>query len=130
MVSLPLFDGGRSRAAAQEARLAVDATKESLNQSERDALAEIESAYSEMSQNAQRVAAAKAALEAAKVNYEAAVEAQRAGAAGTNVVTVQTAQLSLVTAESNFVEALYDALISDVRLRVATGQAIPGEVVR
>lgn len=130
LVSLPLFDGGRSRAAAQEARLSADATRLSLTQSERDAWAEIESAYSEMSQNAQRVGAAKSALEAAKVNYEAAVEAQKAGAAGTNVVTVQTAQLSLVTAESNYVEALFDALISDVRLRVATGQAIPGEVAR
>ncbi len=130
LVSLPLFDGGRSRAAAQEARFAVDATRSSLEQSERDALAEIESAHSEMTQNAQRVGAAKAALEAARVNFEAAVEAQKAGAAGTNVVTVQTAQVSLVTAESNFVEALYDALISDVRLRVATGQPVPGEVVR
>ena len=127
LVSLPLFDGGFTRAAAREAEANLDATRSALAQSERTAVSEIESAHAELSQNSERLMAAQSAVEAALKNYEAAVEAQKAGAAGTNVVSVLTAQVSLVTAESNFVEALYDYFISDVRMRVATGRPIAGE---
>lgn len=127
LVSLPLFDGGQSRAAARGAQASLAASKSSLSQSERAVESEIESAHAELVQNTERVTAAQLAVEAARKNYEAAVEAQRLGAAGTNVVTVSTALVSLVTAESNYVEAVYDYYISDVRLRVATGDPIQGE---
>jgi outer membrane protein len=121
----PLFDAGRSRQAAREARLVVDASQADLRQSERQAQAEIESAYIDLSVTGRRVEAARLALEAAQLNYEAAVEAQRLGAA--DIVEVLTAQVSLVTAESNYVEAIYDYHISDVRLRLVTGRPVPGE---
>lgn len=128
LVSLPLFDGGQSRAAAREAQTSLQASKSTLSQVEREVASEIEAAHAELVQNTERVSAAQLAVEAARKNYEAAVEAQRLGAAGTNIVTVLTAQVSLVTAESNYVEAVYDYFISDVRLRVATGDPIAGEV--
>jgi len=33
----------------------------------------------------------------------------------------------LVTAESNYIEAVYDSLISDLRLKLVTGKPLPGE---
>lgn len=127
LVSAPLFDGGRAREAAREARLNLEASRSVLSQLERNAEAEIEAAYVTYSQNVERVQAASLAVEAARENYAAAVASQKEGAAGTNVVTVLTAQVSLVTAESNYIEALYDFFISDVRLRLVTGERIPGE---
>lgn len=129
LVSMPLFDGGRSRAAAREADASLASTRSSLSQSERDAIAEIESAHAELLLDIQRLDAAQAAVDAARLNYQAAIEAQKAGAAGTTVVTVSTAQVSLVTAESNHVEALYAYFIAEVGLRVATGQALQGEEI-
>lgn len=123
--SIPLYDGARSRANLRAARAGVDASRASLVQSEREARAEIESAYFEFALNQERLAATAAALEAARTNFEAARESQRAGAS--NLIEVLTAQLSLVTAEVNSVEATYDALISGIRLRLVTGEAIPGE---
>ncbi len=127
LVSYPLFDGNQSREAAREARLTFESAKSRLAQSERDAASEIEAAYLEAKQNRERYVAAKLALEASQLNYEAAVEAQKAGAAGTNVVTVLTAQVSLATAESNLIEALFDLLISEERLKLVTGQPVAGE---
>ncbi|HRK22503.1 MAG TPA: TolC family protein, partial [Fimbriimonadaceae bacterium] len=127
LVSLPLFDGHRSKEAARQQRLALMAQDAELVQAEREARADIESAHALLRQDIRRVAAAKLAKEAAQLNYDAALESQRLGAEGTDIITVLTAQVSLVTAESNYVEALYDYFISDVRLKLVTGRTMPGE---
>src|SRR5688572_1364771 len=127
LVSYPLFDGNRLKEVAKQEHLALRAQEAELVQAERDARAEIESAHALLRQDIQRMNAAKAAVEAARLNYEAALESQRLGAEGTDIITVLTAQVSLVTAESNYVEALYDYFISAVRLRLVTGLPIPGE---
>jgi len=124
-LSFPLFDGGERRAAFREAKANYEASKSELVQSERSAEAEIDSAMQEYELNVERLGAAQIALDASRKNYEAAVESQRLGVY--NIVQVSTAQVSLVTAESNFIEATYDYYISEVRLRLVTGQAIPGE---
>ena len=93
-------------------------------QMERTAKAEIESAYYQVVQNIQRLRAARAALEAAQLNYKAAVEAQRLGAE--NIIDVLTARVSLATAENNAISAKYDTLIAQVNLALVTGRAIPG----
>ncbi len=123
--SIPLFDGGRSREQAREINANVQSSLALLEQSERVARSEIETAYKDFGQNAERAKAAQAALTAAKKNYEAASDSQKAGAS--NLIEVITARVSLVTAESNFVEALYDYTISDVKLRLVLGRPIPGE---
>lgn len=123
--SLPVFDGRRSRELVRIEELALESLQAQLTQSERDARAEIESAYKEASFNLQRLDAARVALEAAQENYTAAVDRRTLGA-GT-LIEILTAQVTLVTAESNFVEAFYDALIGEVRLRLAMGSPLPGE---
>ncbi len=127
-LSFPLFDGGERRAAFREAKANYEASKSELVQSERAAEAEIDSAMQEYELNVQRLEAANIALDAARKNYEAAVESQRLGVY--NIIQVSTAQVSLVTAESNSIEATYDYYISEVRLRLVTGQAIPGETTQ
>ena len=125
LFTVPLFDAHRTRQNLRAAELLLGADRASLQQSERDAVAEIESAYKEFSQNIERLAASSAALEAAKINYDAVFAARQAGAS--ELIELLTAQVSLVTAESNYVEARYDTLISRVRLKLATGRPLPGE---
>ncbi len=121
----PLFDGGRVKAQLRERRASWKSAQESLAQSERDAKAEVEQAFVTFEQNKSRMEAAKLAVSAARLNYDAAVESQKLGAS--NLIDVLTAQVSLVTSETNYIEALYDTLISELRLKLATGQPIPGE---
>ena len=125
LVGIPIFDGGSLKAAARQINYTIKADQSTLEQAERVVRAEIEAAYVELQTNAERLQAAQVALEAAKKNYEAAVDSQKAGAY--DLLQVITAQISLVTAESNQIQALYDYRISDVNLKLVTGRAIPGE---
>lgn len=124
-VSLPWLDFGRTRSAARQARYNLQAQRSQLAQLERNARSEIEAAYQQVTQNAERLTASQTAVEAARLNYQAASESQRLGV-GT-IVDVITAQASLATAEANLVESLYDYQTSTVRLQLATGQTLEGE---
>ncbi|MGV3618105.1 MAG: TolC family protein [Fimbriimonas sp.] len=121
----PLFDGGLRRAIIREAEANIQSNRYVLLQEERNVQAAIESAYAELTTNTERLEAARVALDAATRNYQAAIESRTAGA--TDLIQVLTAQVSLVTAESNFIEALYDSRITEARLRLVTGRPVPGE---
>lgn len=125
-VNIPLYDGKRSRELLKAEEYGLEAITASSLQAERDAKAEIESAYKEFEQNLRRLEASELAREAARLNYKAAQESQQEGAA--DLIEVLTAQVTLATAESNYVEAFYDTLISEVRLKLVTGQPLPGEI--
>ena len=124
--SFPLYDGERTKENTRIQELNLESLRTSLAQAELDAKAEIESAYLELSQNLERLAAAKVALEAAQINYDLTQEAYSQYRAATLVERL-TAQVTLTTAESNLVEATYDTLISEARLRLVTGRSLPGE---
>jgi len=124
-INIPLYDGKRSAEALRAEQLTLQSVSASAEQAEREAKAEIESAFKEFAQNLRRLEASMLARDAARLNYKAAQESQQEGAA--NLIEVLTAQVTLATAESNYVEAFYDTLISEVRLRLVTGQPLPGE---
>ncbi len=124
--SVPLFDAGRSREAFRQARLGYEASQAQLQQQERQVRSEIESTYLTWKQNMERLQASEIALQAARLNYQAATESQRLGAAG--ILDVTNARLSLVTAETNYVQALYDYYIAEVQLRLTIGEPMPGEI--
>ncbi|RYG04995.1 MAG: hypothetical protein EON94_00970, partial [Caulobacteraceae bacterium] len=125
LASYPIFDAGTRRAAVRERRAIVLSLGEQLTQAERQARADVESAYIELSQNRQRLEAADSAVAAARENYAAALGSQEAGAA--TIIDVLTAQVSLVTAETARIEAVFDTLIAELRLQLATGRPLPGE---
>jgi outer membrane protein len=125
LASVPLSDGGLSRAQVREIRANIASDRALLKQSERNARAEIEAAYATCKTDAERLAAAQVALDAAQENYKSTVDSRDKGAS--DLLQVLTAQVSLVTAESNFIQAQYDARIADVQLRLVTGRPIPGE---
>jgi outer membrane protein len=125
LVSYPLFDGNLKRERARELSATLRSSQLALIQREREVRAEVESTFKEVLTNAERLQAATSAVTAAQENYNAASEAQRLGAS--NLIDVLTAQVSLVTAESNAIEAEYDYDISVIKLKLVTGQPVPGE---
>jgi outer membrane protein len=122
----PLFDGGLRRAVVREAEANIQASRFTLLQEEREVQAAISAAYAEVTTNVERLDAARIALDAAQRNFTAAEESRRAGAS--DLLQVLTAQVSLVTAESNFIQALYDSRIAEARLRLVTGRPLVGEL--
>ena len=127
LISYPLFDGGFRRDDVRIAEANLAAARYDLIQSERTARAEIEALVQENILGKQRIEAANLAREAAKINFEKVLQAKQLGAEGTDLVAVSTAQVSLVTAETNAVQAIYDYAISRIRLRLAVGASVPGE---
>ena len=125
LINLPIFDGGNLKAIARQEGYNIKADQATLEQAERGVRADIEAAYKDVVTNAERLTAAQIALDAAQKNYDAAVDSQKAGAY--DLLQVLTAQVSLVTAESNQIQALYDYRISEVNLQLVTGRPIPGE---
>lgn len=125
LLSYPLFDAGRTREAVRQSRLQYEASGLQLEQLERDVRSEIEAAYTTWELSFERFQAAQVALEAARENFRAASESQAEGAA--DVLEVSTAQVALVTAETNFVQAVYDYYIAVVRMQLVTGVPMPGE---
>lgn len=125
--SIPLFDGDRSKQAIKESEAGVEAAESQLLQQERQVSAEIESALETYRLNFDRVKAAKRALEAARINFDRVVRANALGAQDADVVAISTARVSLATAERNYIEAIYDYYISDVRFRLVVGRSLPGE---
>lgn len=128
LLTYPVFDGGNLRAVARQEHFSLESLKVLLVQAEREAQAEIESAYTAFVLAGERVTAAKAALDAANENYNAATASQKEGV--NDIVSVLTAQVSLVTAESNYIEATYDYYVADVNLKLVTGKPIPGENIK
>lgn len=124
-LSLPWLDFGRSKAVARQAENNYKASQETLVQTERTAQSEIETAYQDVKQNAERLTAAQQAVDAAQLNYDAAAESQKLGVS--TIIDVITAQASLATAQSDYIQALYDYETSTVNLKLVTGQPIPGE---
>lgn len=124
-LSFPLVDGGLARENLRQSRDSLAASRILHEQQLRDAVSQIESAYRTREQNRERLEASRLALEAARKNFDAASESHAEGA-GT-VLDVTSAQLTLVTAETNHVEALYDYYISDAQLRLVIGEPLYGE---
>lgn len=125
IASYPLFDGGLTRANLREAEASLQSAQFRLQQAERDAYAEVESALLSVRESAERLEASRVAVAAAQRNFDAAQESLREGV-GT-IVEVLTAQLALITAETNFVQATYDAAVADLQLRLAVGDKLPVE---
>lgn len=125
VASYPLFDGGLTRANLREAEASLQSAQFRLQQAERDAYAEVESALLSIREASERLEASRIAVAAAQRNFDAAQESLREGV-GT-IVEVLTAQLALITAETNLVQATYDAAVAELQLRLATGERLPVE---
>ncbi len=124
-LTYPLFDGGRLRSIARAQGLGVKVAEQNLLQDERSVRAQIESAYKEAEQDAERLAAATKAVEAAQKNFDAAADSQKAGAS--TIIEVSTARVSLVTAQSEYIQAIYDLAIARAQLELVSGHRVPGQ---
>lgn len=112
--SYPLFDGGSSRAAVRDSKAQLEQQRRTLDQLQQSIRLNVEQSLRVREVARQRVQAAKVAVEAGQLNYQAALERQRNGLI--NILDVLNAQVQLVTAQVSLVQATYDFYISDAQL--------------
>lgn len=124
MLSYPLFDAGRTREVVRQTRLNLEANQLLLDQDVRDAKSEIESVFLTWEQNKERLAASELALKASQVNFAAVSDAYPEAA---TILEVSNARVALVTAETNYIRARFDYIISDAQLNLVVGKPMRGE---
>ncbi|HEY3414891.1 MAG TPA: TolC family protein [Armatimonadota bacterium] len=118
-VTYPLFDAGSSRARVREASAGLRGAQAQLELSRQAIAADVESAYLSREEARSRITAAQSALTASRSNYDAASQSRTEGV-GT-ILDVITAENSLITAETNTVQAIYDYYSADALLQRSVG---------
>ena len=117
--SYPLFDGGFTRAAIRSSKADLEQQKRFLDQDQQLVRLNVDQDYSSREQSKIRISAAQLAVNAGKLNYEAALAKQKEGVI--NILDVINAEVQLVNAQVNQVNAIYDYYINDARLKRDVG---------
>ena len=118
-LNVPIYSGGLTTAQTREARALYTQAQETLEQQRRATVRETRNAYLGVTTGISQVLARKQALASAQT----ALEATQAGfEVGTRtIVDVLDAQRTRYTAQSEYLRARYDYLISTLRLKQAAG---------
>lgn len=118
-VSLPIFDGGVTNAKIQEAKDVLKIAEETAAKEHESIQLEVKQDYLNVVSAKERIATTTAAVEQAEEAYKIAVVRYKAGV-GINL-DVLDAQLSLNSAKTNYITALYDYNIGLATLDKAMG---------
>lgn len=114
-----IFDGGSNRAAYRQAQASQANAAAQEAQVHKDIAAEVEQAYLSLTSAKERLAASEVALRAAQSNYDAQKERYAQGLGIT--LDLLNAEVQLVTARTNEVQARYDYYTAISQLDYATG---------
>lgn len=115
----PLFDAGNTRAAVRENKAQWEAEKRNLDQLEQNVRLNVDQSYSIREQAKQRLLAANVAVTAAEENYRAALAKNKEGLI--NILELINAEVLLINAQVQQVQANYDYYIADAQLLRDTG---------
>jgi len=124
----PLFDAGSARGALRVAEAQRDAAKNQLEQTRQNVRRDVEVAVANRTSALQATTLAQAAVKAAQVNYDAAVDARKEQV-GT-ILEITTAQATLTQAQNQYVSAVYNFYIADAALLKATGRNDAAPIAR
>lgn len=127
-LSLPLFTGGRTSAQRQQAANEKIAAQETVNQTERSVVQTARSLHQRVNTGVATVHARQQAI----ISNESALEATKAGYdVGTrNLVNVLDAQRRVYEAKRNFLIALYDYVLTGLRLKQAAGTLSREDIIQ
>lgn len=119
-LSVPIFDAGGLKATVRSSQADLDASRITLDQTQKDVAADVEAAYVDVQGQQDRLANASALVEQAQVNLDNATAKYRAGAG--IILDIVNAQTQLFSAQNSYTGALYDSQLSLLNLDRATGR--------
>jgi outer membrane protein TolC len=118
-----LFDGGQTRAVVRQNKSILQQNRLELDQLQQNARLAVEQDYLTREVSRQQVVAAQVAVDAGQINYNVALEKQRNGLI--NILDVLNAEVLLVTAQVQQVQAIYNFYIADAALQRDIGENDP-----
>jgi outer membrane protein TolC len=119
-ISLDLFNGSRTRAALKEAQASKANAEQRSTQVTKDVQSQVQQAYLNLTSSKERLAASNVGLNAAQKNYDVQSARYKQGLA--IPLDLLNAELQVVTAQSNAVQARYDYYISLAQMDFAVGR--------
>ena len=127
-LSLPIFSGGRTSARRQQAANEQLVAKETVNQVERSVVQTTRSLHQRVNTGVATVHARQQAI----ISNESALEATKAGYdVGTrNLVNVLDAQRRVYEAKRNFLNALYEYVLTGLELKQAAGTLGADDIIQ
>jgi outer membrane protein len=125
--SMPLFQGGRLRAAQRQAYYTRDAAEEVVLRTRRESTQTIRNAFRNVETDVRAVAAQAQAI----VSAQSSLEANTVGAeVGTrNIVDVVQAQEVLFAAQRDHANARFDYVMDTLRLKQSAGVLSPQDII-
>jgi outer membrane protein len=126
-VSVPLYRGGANKARLERAYYSIDASRESLEQAERNSLAQTRNSYRSIETALETVAARAETIEFAQRSLEATEVGMELGTR--NIVDLLQAQRALFQAQRDYANARFDYVITTLNLKQAAGILNPQDVI-
>ncbi len=114
-----LFDGGANRAAFKEAQASAANAAQQEQQIVKDIQAQVDEAYLNLNSAKERLAASQVGETAAQANYDAQKDRYNQGLA--TPLDMLNAEVQLITAQSNTVQARYDYYIAIAQMDYSVG---------
>lgn len=127
-LTLPLFLGGATSAAVDEAVALASQAQQDLIAARRRVMFETRAAYDDVQASAARVEALEAAIRSAKTAVAAAKAGLRTGTR--NILDVLEAEIELVQRRARYKQAWYDYFTARLRLAQAAGSLAPPDLAR
>jgi outer membrane protein TolC len=119
-ITLDVFNGNRNRAAYKGAKASQASAEERSKQVMKDVQAQVQEAYFNLTSAKERLAASDVGLAAAQKNYDVQEAKYKQGLAIT--LDMLNAELQVITAQTNAVQARYDYHIAIAQMEYAVGK--------
>jgi outer membrane protein len=125
-LSIPIFEGGRTRAGIRQAEALSRASRDSaaslqdqITLATRTAFVNLQNSVAQFEARRQSVASAKVALEGTRTGYQIGTR---------SVIDLLTAATNYAAAQRNYYLALYTQLVARVQLKAAVGVLTPRDI--
>lgn len=114
-----IFDAGATKASVKQAEATLEESGHTLNQTKDSVQLEVRQAYLNMKEAEKRIDTSKVAVDQAQEDFKIAQVRYTAGV-GTNL-DIMDAQVALITAKTNYIQAMYDYNTNKADLERAMG---------
>lgn len=118
-VIVPLFNGNRNKAKVKQAKIEKDQSVIRSNNAYEELRSEVKKAVADVQETAARIQTSANVKETAKLSYD--ITQYRYGKGVASRLELTDAELALTTAQSNYLEAVYDYLSAQIELERTTG---------
>lgn len=125
-LTIPIYEGGRTRAEIRQAQALSDADRASVANLQDRITLDVETAFHNLQNSVSQFQARKQAVASAKVSLDATRKGYEIGTR--SIIDLLTATTNYAEAQRNYYLALYTQLVDRAQLKAAAGILTPGDI--